>query len=392
MTLSLYLAVAGRSPQRHATFPTHQIMHSTIYSVLPSTTKYFSSLQITTKVHFSTQSTTPVLQSTTKYYSITSLYYKVLQRTTPVLLCTTQYYSSITLYYTVLLQYYSVLQSTTAVLLCTTKYYNVLLQYYSHDWRATKTQLLLDWAVTPLNCDFTELFCLLFDWAAILLNCCFTELLLSWILGICKSSSLGSFSLKLPLTTTINRQYNYHSLTTLICRDPDHCLHLCSKFAELEYFGWCVAHLLATVVGLAPTWRLGLAVPREPSAWGWYEEGQLRCGSQTGGRRVCWTVMTLQKYVSLARGAAVQSLSCCLPYLSTFLFPTPCVSKVLYFAPSTHFWNFFDGLYVKGALGFGSYCKYFSSCTDGVDSLDSVERCGDSRWLRGLLKCADFPC
>ena len=33
------------------------------------------------------------------------------------------------------------------------------------------------------------------------------------------------------------------------------------------------------------------------------------------------------------------------------------------------FHPFFDGLYVKGALGFGSYCKYFSSCTDGVDSL-----------------------
>ena len=67
------------------------------------------------------QSTNPVLLCTAKYYSSTTLYYKVL-------LCTTQYYSSTTLYYTVLLQYYSVLQSTTPVLqsttpvlLCTTK-------------------------------------------------------------------------------------------------------------------------------------------------------------------------------------------------------------------------------------------------------------------------------
>ena len=58
-------------------------------------------------------------------------YYSVLQSTTQVLLCTTKYYSSTTLYYKVLIQYYSVLQSTTPVLLCTTKYYKVLLQYYS---------------------------------------------------------------------------------------------------------------------------------------------------------------------------------------------------------------------------------------------------------------------
>ena len=79
------------------------------------------------------QSTTPVLLWTTKYYSSTTLYnkvlrhyYSVLQSTTPVLLCTTKYYSGTTLYYKVLLLYYSVLQSTTLyykVLLCTTKYY-----------------------------------------------------------------------------------------------------------------------------------------------------------------------------------------------------------------------------------------------------------------------------
>ena len=102
----------------------------------------------TTKCYSVLQSTTPALLCTTKYYSSTTLYYKVLlqyysvlqstlqyysvlQSTTPVLLCTAKYYSSTstTLYYKVLLQYYSVLQSTTPVLLCTEWYYNVLLQY-----------------------------------------------------------------------------------------------------------------------------------------------------------------------------------------------------------------------------------------------------------------------
>ena len=46
---------------------------------------------------------------------------EVICGTTPVLLCTTKNYSSTTLYYKVLLQYYSVLQSTTPVLLCTTQ-------------------------------------------------------------------------------------------------------------------------------------------------------------------------------------------------------------------------------------------------------------------------------
>ena len=56
------------------------------------------------------QTNTPLLLCTTKYYSITTLYYKV-QSTIPVLLCTTKYYSSTTLYYKVLLQYFSVLQN-----------------------------------------------------------------------------------------------------------------------------------------------------------------------------------------------------------------------------------------------------------------------------------------
>ena len=147
------------------------------YSVLHSTTTYYSSTTLYYKVllqyysvlhsttvrlqHYSVlQSTTPVLLCTAKYYSSTTLqsttpvllcttqYYNVLLQYYKVLLCTARYYSSTTLYYRVLLQYYSVLQSTslyytvlqrtTPVLPCTTKYYpsttlycKVLLQYYS---------------------------------------------------------------------------------------------------------------------------------------------------------------------------------------------------------------------------------------------------------------------
>ena len=117
--------------------------------VLFCTTKYGSVLQKTTPVllckyykvllqYFSVQQrTTAVLLCSTKYYSSTSLdykvlpYYSVLQNTTPVLLCTTKHYSvqqSSTTYYNILLQFYSILQSTTPVLLRTTP---VLLQYYS---------------------------------------------------------------------------------------------------------------------------------------------------------------------------------------------------------------------------------------------------------------------
>ena len=111
------------SPQRHATLPTHQ--------TVPSTTPYYKVLK----------SATPLLFCTTKYYSSTTLYYKVLlqkvllqyykvliqyysvlQSTSPVLLRTTKYYSSTTSYYKILVQYHSVLQSTTPVLLRTTKY------------------------------------------------------------------------------------------------------------------------------------------------------------------------------------------------------------------------------------------------------------------------------
>ena len=65
-----------------------------IYSVLHSTTKYYSS-------------TTKYDSSSTLYYKVLLQYYSVLHRSTPVQLCTTKYYSSTTLYYKVLLQYYS---------------------------------------------------------------------------------------------------------------------------------------------------------------------------------------------------------------------------------------------------------------------------------------------
>ena len=100
-----------------------------IYSVLHSTTKYYSgtSLYYTVLLQYYSvlQSTTPVL---ILYYKVLLQYYSVLESTTPVLLCTTKYYSSTTLYYKVLLQYYSVLHSTTPVLRL---YYKVLLQCYS---------------------------------------------------------------------------------------------------------------------------------------------------------------------------------------------------------------------------------------------------------------------
>ena len=100
------------SPQRHATFSTHQ--------TVPSTTPYYKVLK----------SASPILFCATKYYTSTTLYYKallqlysvlpstlpvllqyysVLQRTTPVLLRAAKYYSNTTLYYKVLLQYYKVL-------------------------------------------------------------------------------------------------------------------------------------------------------------------------------------------------------------------------------------------------------------------------------------------
>ena len=132
------------------------VMSFHVSPVLLCTTKYYAVLQSTTPV---LQSTTPkyypgyrvVLEYCSRYYSTTTLHYKVLvqyysvlqtpyykvllqyysvlQSTTPVLLPTTKHHSSTTLYYKVLVQYYSVLQSTTLVI--TTPYYKVLLQYNS---------------------------------------------------------------------------------------------------------------------------------------------------------------------------------------------------------------------------------------------------------------------
>ena len=113
--------------------------------VLLCTTKYYSSttlyykvlLQYHSVLHSTTpvpllQSTTPVLLCTTKYYSSTT---PVLQSTTPVLLCTTKYYSSTTLYYKELRQYNNVLRQYYKVLLhyysSTTKYYSSTTKYYA---------------------------------------------------------------------------------------------------------------------------------------------------------------------------------------------------------------------------------------------------------------------
>ena len=126
------------SLKRHYSLNNYSVLQSPApvllqyYKVLLCTTKYYSSTTLYYKV---------LLQ----YYSSTTLYYSVLQSTTPVLIWTTKYYSSTTLYYKdsdtspyykvvlqylsghpyykVLLQYYSVPQSTTPVLLCTTRYY-----------------------------------------------------------------------------------------------------------------------------------------------------------------------------------------------------------------------------------------------------------------------------
>ena len=76
------------------------ILYSKVLLQYYSATKYYSS-------------PTPVLQSTTKCYSVLQRTTPVLQSTTPVLLCTTKYFSSSSLYCKVLLQYYSVRQSNT---------------------------------------------------------------------------------------------------------------------------------------------------------------------------------------------------------------------------------------------------------------------------------------
>ena len=93
------------------------------YTDLLRTTQYYKVLlrSVLLQYYSVLQSTTPVLVCTARYYSSTTLYYKVLLQYYSVL---QKYYSSTSLYYKVLLQYYSVLHRTTPVLLCTTKYYS----------------------------------------------------------------------------------------------------------------------------------------------------------------------------------------------------------------------------------------------------------------------------
>ena len=109
-------------------FYTVLVQYYSFYKVL---VQYYSFYKVLLQYYPELQSTTPNLLQ----------YYPVLQSTTPVLTCTTKYYSNTTLYYKVLLQYYSVLQSTTPILLRTTNttlyyssttlYYKVLLKTYS---------------------------------------------------------------------------------------------------------------------------------------------------------------------------------------------------------------------------------------------------------------------
>ena len=140
MMPSLYLTMADRSPKRHATLPTHQIVHSTTpyYKVL---LQYNSVLQSTTPVPLCTTKT-PVLQNSTPELL---QYNSVLQSTTPGLLCTTKFYSSTILYYKVQLQYFSVLGSSTPYYKVL-QYYSVLQSttpYYKVPLRTTKYQAVL---------------------------------------------------------------------------------------------------------------------------------------------------------------------------------------------------------------------------------------------------------
>ena len=73
------------------------------------------------------------------WWAVLLQYYSVLQSTTPVLPCSTKCYSSTTLYYKVLLQYYPELQSTTLYYKVLLQYYLVLLQYYSNVLLRTTT-------------------------------------------------------------------------------------------------------------------------------------------------------------------------------------------------------------------------------------------------------------
>ena len=162
--------------------------HCVFELVIQSTILYYKALLCTTKYY---SSTTLYYKVVLEYYSSTSLYYKVLlhyypvlHSTTPVLLCTTKYYSSTTLYYKVLLQYYSsttlyykvllhyypLLHSTTPVLLCTTQYYNVLLQYYSVLQSTTPVLLCTTQYYNVLLQYYTVLQSSIHDWSLTHMN------------------------------------------------------------------------------------------------------------------------------------------------------------------------------------------------------------------------------
>ena len=162
--------------------------HCVFEVVIQSTILYYKALLCTTKYY---SSTTLYYKVVLEYYSSTSLYYKVLlhyypvlHSTTPVLLCTTKYYSSTTLYYKVLLQYYSsttlyykvllhyypLLHSTTPVLLCTTHYYNVLLQYYSVLQSTTPVLLCTTQYYNVLLQYYTVLQSSIHDWSLTHMN------------------------------------------------------------------------------------------------------------------------------------------------------------------------------------------------------------------------------
>ena len=119
-----YSVLQGATKYYSSSTVHYKVLHSTIL-VLLRTTKYYSVLFCAAKSY-------PVLQSATRYYSlqyypyhkVVLQYYWVLQRSIPVLFCTTGSYK-------ICPQYYSVLQSASRYYSSTSLYYKVLLQYYS---------------------------------------------------------------------------------------------------------------------------------------------------------------------------------------------------------------------------------------------------------------------
>ena len=212
MTLSLYLTVAGRSPQRHATLPVHQIIHFN--------THYYSVLQTTTTHYKVLQSTTPVVFRTTLCYK-ELLQYIVYNKVAPAIYqnfttCHEKWHCNITKCCACHQKWDSnvakLLRLARAMILMVdpaTTYDKCdvsdvwwkmwMMWLMSLDWTVIwlsryLTELLRDWTVTELflycsftvtwlSCCFTValLNCYLTE---LLLNCYLTELLLCWILWI----------------------------------------------------------------------------------------------------------------------------------------------------------------------------------------------------------------